>query len=113
METLDESWQRQLDLLESASPLPLDSTFDTPMEQLLVYLLYRHVPAALLDGDAEWKLGYALLICRLLSAILGCRRARGEHVTPDDLCDLARMYSGEIEYSDENLFTLFDELAGT
>ncbi|MBE5776993.1 MAG: hypothetical protein E7326_05745 [Clostridiales bacterium] len=113
LETLDDSWQRQLDLLESASPLPLDSAFDAPMEQLLVYLLYRHVPAALIDGDAEGKLGYAILICRLLSSILGCRMAMGEHVTPDALCDLARMYSGEIEYSDENLFALFDELAGT
>ena len=113
LERLDENWSKQLDLLTRCTPVPLTQAWDVPLEQLLVYLLYRHVPAAMEDGEADARLAFCIFICRLVMDMMGCRLAADGAFTLDDFCDLARMYSGEIEYSDENLFALFDALTGT
>ena len=58
--------------------------------------------AALEDGDIPSKAAFAALsagLIRVLAALTG-----------EPLTELARMYSAEIEYSDENLWTLFETL---
>ena len=104
LERLDEQWTERLTAL-SGSPLEWDAPAavpDTAMEQLLVYFVYRHFPAALEDGDIPSKAAFAALSAGLIHVLAALT---GEPVT-----ELARMYSAEIEYSDENLWTLFETL---
>ena len=61
------------------------------------------MPAALDDGDTPSKAAFARLSCRILAQLAAYR--------PEGLAELARMYSSEIEYSDENLGILFDWLS--
>ena len=108
LERLDESWTDALHTLTDNVPtLEASSEWETAFEQLLVYFLYRHLPAALNDGDVYTKIGFALLSVTLIRWLL----AEMEQPTLSDLIDLVRMYSGEIEYSDENLDILFDCIA--
>ncbi len=105
LERLDEGWTAMLRRLEQAGPaLPLPDDRSAAWEQLLVYCLYRYLPAAWEDGDVGSKAGFAVLTVRLLQAL------RALH--PDmPLTELARMWSCEIEYSTVNADRLMEELA--
>ncbi|MDD3411977.1 MAG: flagellin lysine-N-methylase [Eubacteriales bacterium] len=109
LERLDEAWTKWLEALAKADDNPElpEGALDTPLEQLMVYLLYRHLPGALEDGDYGGRLAFAALSVQLLRGLLAAKR---EESTPDDLVELARLYSSEIEYSDENLAALLDAL---
>ncbi|MBR6524932.1 MAG: flagellin lysine-N-methylase [Clostridia bacterium] len=108
LERLDEAWTKSLHLLQHAETRWLPSCFDTALEQLTCYLLFRHLPGALDDGDTEARLAFCLLVPLLLSSM---GMAKGSAFSPDGFTDLCRMYSSEIEYSDENLYAILDELS--
>ena len=106
LERLDEGWTEKLTVLTEDSPLPIGTPWDIPLEQAGVYFLYRHLPAALDDGDVASKAAFAALSVKLLWSLFvggGCNSL-------SELVELARMYSSEIEYSEENLQAVFDWL---
>ncbi len=107
LERLDEGWTQKLTALTQDAPLPAGTPWDIPLEQVGVYFLYRHLPAALDDGDVSSKAAFAALSVKLLWALF----VREGGSTLSELVELARMYSGEIEYSEENLQAVFDWLA--
>lgn len=105
LERLDEGWADWLEKLAKSSeePMNLPEILETPLEQLLVYFLYRHLPGALEDGGLAERTAFAVLSWRLVRALCGLvlDRAKGEEI--EALVEAARMYSSEIEYSDENM----------
>ena len=106
LERLDEEWTHKLNLLKTAEGSAIPSSLQVSFEQLLVYLLYRHIPSALDDGDIASKIGFAVLSVKIIAAIL----SKEEKQDSEALAELARLYSSEIEYSQENLNTLWDIL---
>lgn len=78
----------------------------TAFEQFCAYLLYRHLPGALEDDDIAGRVAFCVLSTRILMALCAAK----ESCTMDDLLDLARMYSAEIEYSEDNIAALLDAL---
>lgn len=114
LERLDEGWTTLLTSLQQADttdePLLHSPAWETAFEQAGLYFLYRHLPAALEDGDTGSKAAFAALSVRLLRALCGVQYQKSGAVTLDDLVELARMYSGEVEYSEDNLQQLFDWL---
>lgn len=99
LERLDPAWDAVLARLTN---LPDDLPDFSPLavEQFTVYLLHRHVPGALLDDDLPGRVLFCAVSGMLflrLSTLLGENEA-------------ARMYSSEIEYSEENLCSFLDEL---
>lgn len=99
LERLDPLWDTVLTRL-SAQPEQLPAHDSIVVEQFVVYLLHRHVPGTLLDGDLSGRVLFCAVSGELflyLSKILGENEA-------------ARMYSSEIEYSEENLCAFLDEL---
>ena len=118
LERMDEAWTEILGSLRAhADALPLDafaaymSGRETEYEQLLVYFLYRHVPKALDDGDAGGKAALAVLSVRLLFALGALHYLLYGAFTAEDQIELCRLYSAEVEYSDDNLDALYDALA--
>lgn len=117
LERLDDTWTQLLIKLRDYSSLADIAGFDhdmssrqTEYEQFIVYLIYRHLANSsnLLDLTARANfaaLGYQLI--HQLGAILW-----SEHQTFSfqDQIELVRLFSSEIEYSDENPYVLFDEL---
>lgn len=67
-------------------------------ERLAMYMVYRHFTAAENPEETKWMLQFAFLSVRLIAALSG------------DKAENIRMYSSEIEYSDENIALIVKEL---
>lgn len=111
LERLDPSWDGCLDGLETLSGDPwseLEGETGVAYENLVCYFLYRYLPA----DDTDWQetprtcVAFAILCTVLIHAI---HRAAGGK-DPDSLCEIARMFSSEIEYSEENTERLMEEI---
>ena len=111
LERLDPAWEKELALLDSkkAAVPPADEDLQIALEQLLVYLLYRHIAAAEDADELRPRLAFCLLSTQLLTRLAALHKAEAAF-TIDDFCELSRMYSSEIEYSQENMDTLLDAL---
>ena len=120
LERLDESWSVWLTRLRDGWQTADTAGFDaymtarqTEFEQLLVYFVYRHAANAVDQDTFVARLRVAVLgytVIRALGAVEwthnGCF-SFGQH------CDIARAFSAEIEYSDENFDILLNILGGT
>ncbi len=112
LERLDEGWTKRLTrlaaqehgFLENAEKLP-EKLLEIPLEQLLVVFLYRHVAAAVEDGLLRQRVALCALLTRIVAGIW---RQEGGGI--ETLCDIARMCSSEIEYSQENLDAILNAL---
>ena len=77
---------------------------DEYLRRFLTYLIYRHVSAAENYDALRARIGFSLLLCRMLEGELS-RRGDASSVT-----EVARMISEEIEYSESNTDALIFEL---
>ncbi|MBQ3490843.1 MAG: flagellin lysine-N-methylase [Clostridia bacterium] len=101
LECMDDAWKTLL--LESRKKSVYDVSSDIPeiiWGQLLVYFLYRHV------SDPERDIGGSVLFAilgvymiRNLFSYLCCREKANKK---EELIEICRLYSSEIEYSEEN-----------
>ena len=115
LERLDKRWtdilanlKANYKVIDSSSFLSYMSGRETEYEQLLVYFIYRHFLSAYDDGDIESKATFAVMSVYLIYLLGALHFADIGSFSIDDQIELARMYSSEIEYSQENLDTLFD-----
>ena len=117
LERLDPAWDNCLEVLSTRglSDRPLDPFGATSNEaksmqrawsNFTVYLLYRHLPGALDDDDIPGRVAFCVLSTRVLMALC----ASHESCTLADCIEFARMYSAEIEYSEDNIAALLDAL---
>ena len=91
LERLDEDWTAEL---KSLHPLNGELPGDMAHTRLLQYLIYRHFASAENRRKAALLLQFCILSLRLIYAL---EQSGGE------LMELVRLYSSEIEYSDENI----------
>ncbi len=105
LERLDPAWDDVLSALD-LDRADLDGPLTIACEQFAAYLLYRHLPGALEDGDIPGRVAFCVLGTRALSALCAAR----PECSLEDCADLARMYSAEIEYSPDNINALLDAL---
>jgi len=93
-----------------------DAELSTAFEQLLVSFVYRHIAPALEDGMLAARAAFAVLSGRMVRAMAAVLLAEPELSTTDDrtpfgiLAEAARLYSSEIEYSEENMDEILWEL---
>ena len=112
LERLDEGWTACLQRLadtdfDESDVGPLMHSRSLWFRNLFDYFVYRHLFTALDDGDISSKVLFAVLSCRIIAALLLTHGGPGDIET---VAEYARMYSSEIEYSDENLDLIFDAL---
>lgn len=103
LEKLDNEWNKYLLRIKNGIESPADSSLDTAYEQLLIYLIFRH----LLDGQYDGKIKERVLFTVLIYKII---RAMNTSNTLHELLEIARIYSCEIEYSDENIDAILSKL---
>lgn len=108
MERLDEEWSDRLNVLKKADKGCLKglNKYAETAEQLLVYFLYRHMADGIYDGNITARIALAVVSCCIIFAMadVWCKDST------DTLMDTARMYSSEIEYSEENTEKLLKTL---
>lgn len=117
LERLDESWTELLYLLGERGDSVNITQFQaymsarvTEYEQLLAYFIFRHFMKGYEDGDPSGKAAFAVLSVRIILTLGALLWEKRGGFTFDDQAELSRMYSAEIEYSEDNLDALFDEL---
>ena len=93
LERLDPAWD---DLLARSAFEMGKETLQQPVRRLLTYFLFRHLPDARYDGKLAERVCFAVFSAKFLLAL-------SKEDDMEDFCNLARAFSAEIEYSDENL----------
>ena len=110
LEIMDENWKMLLLQSRGVSVAPsFLQEWETAWEQLLVYFLYRYIS----DPEREWKAPvlFAILSVRMIQNLFADVSAHTES-NMENLVELCRLYSSEIEYSEENteyLLSLLEE----
>lgn len=111
LERLDSDWDRRLELLEG---LDCDdyNGYETAFEQLTVYFIYRHLSGGLDDGKLRERALLAAVGYHIIHALCCAHFKENGKIEIDDIVEIAREYSAEIEYSEENINTLTEILKG-
>ncbi|MBR2406920.1 MAG: flagellin lysine-N-methylase [Clostridia bacterium] len=119
LERLDSAWEDTLLLLQNEWHTADLNGFrshmsdrQTPYEQLLVYFVYRHFANADSVSSAAARACFAVLGYTVLEALGAVLFTKHGSFTFEQFCELARAFSAEVEYSDENLDILWDTLGG-
>ena len=116
LERLEESWTDRLRELKGTdifdAPVLDMPEWEIAFEQMLVYFLYRQLPFALDDGEYEGRAACGVLCYRMIRDLCRVHAVLHGSVSLDDLVEIARQYSAEIEYSDENVEALLDAIFG-
>ena len=101
LERMDESWTTLLHRLAAESPAELEPRLSRgPYGRLAAYFLFRHFSAGS-EEEAGARLAFACWAVRLLCAMAAFA----------PLEEAVRLFSAEIEYSDENVGAVLDWLA--
>ena len=89
LERLDKDWEQKLEKLKTAKGTEIFKREELQIffEQLACYFVFRHF---------ETGVGFAPLSCWVIGAIISSCESF------DEMLDVVRMYSSEIEYSEEN-----------
>lgn len=102
LEHLDNAWVDVLNKMKNADcDFKLPDKMDIEFEQLLVYFVYRHFADGIFDNRFKERLCMSILgvyMIHYASVIRG-----NGFADKNILIDTARMYSTEIEYSEENI----------
>ncbi len=102
LEVLDENWKNRLNLFTNMS-LEIEQE---KLLNVLVYFIYRHLITAVDKLDLKSKTLFSIFSTLAIHNIyINTKKVQNE--TPL-LIEIARDYSAEIEYSEENLFNLLD-----
>lgn len=119
LERLDETWTKVLNFLKNNAGQADFYGFDrymsgrqTEYEQLLVYLVYRHMAAAYDELDLAARAAFAAFGYELLYAAGAAVWTVTGEFPFEAQVELARLFSSEIEYSEENLDAVLDEMVG-
>ena len=107
LERLDEKWgELLLEFASSKEVFLLEPEWEIPMEQLLCYFVYRHLAQGLYDGCyREWIL-FSVLGLWMVSSLF-CMVSKGGF-SLENLVEIARLYSSEIEYNEDNIQALLE-----
>ena len=114
LERLDEKWTTLLEMLDEGIEYGDFDRYmksrETEYEQLLVYFIYRHFANAPDMYEAAARASFAALAYTMIHELGAALFAKNGSFSIDDHIELCRMFSSEIEYSDENIYILLDEL---
>lgn len=102
LERLDTAWDEYLDGIIKINT-DIKSELEIPCEQLIWYFIYRHLSGAIDDFMFCEHIQFAILSCYVINSV-------NKTGTINEMQQVARMYSSEIEYSDENVEILLEKL---
>ncbi len=105
LEKLDENWNKYLFRIKNGiNSAAKDNSLDTAYEQLTVYLIFRHFTDCRYDERIKERVLYVALIYKIIKTM-------NISNTVEEFIEIARLYSCEIEYSDENINIILSNLS--
>lgn len=112
LERLDNKWTEILNELKSSnnlSKITLPSYFDIIAEQLLIYFTYRHLSGCLDDDRLSQRASFVVFSYKVLEMLCKYHLKKFGDISHYDIAEYARLYSSEIEYSEENLEAILEK----
>lgn len=106
LEILDGKWKAILEEAKEKEPKSDISPYGSAFEALFKYFVFRHVSTAESESALRARLAFATLGVRLVAYIA----EREDKLTLERLYEIVRLYSSEIEYSEDNTDELIFEL---
>ena len=101
LEIMDGAWKALLcEAKENEIPQEENGDFETAWEQILVYFIYRHVSDP--EQDVRKKIFFSVLGVSFIRGLFAYVCKRDGKADFESLVELCRLYSSEIEYSEEN-----------
>ncbi len=114
LERLDTAWDTVLFALQSAPQTDIFRFADEEsvpfFENLLCYFVYRHLAGALRDGRFGARAAFAVHATQFIAALCAANAFENQKFNIETALDIVRLYSSEIEYSDENLEAILNAL---
>lgn len=111
MERLDESWTELLMKLKSTPferKCEWEKEFENAFTQLLWYFIYRQFSLSAEDGRVRERMIFALQSAEFIMLLSAFHKEAYGEINLDDIAEYSRMYSSEMEYSDENVEKYLD-----
>lgn len=109
LERLDEGWTGELIALKDFTfdgSIFEKEDFSVAFEQLAVYFIFRHIADAIECCDYSERVRFTVMSCYLIGALWQYHNVEKDS---EKMIDITRMYSSEIEYSEDNTATLLWE----
>ena len=117
LERLDPAWEKEIERLKNGhADLSSFRTFmekedrTAEYENFLWYLFYRHLASSYDEDSFATYLQICILFMYILEHLGACRLSESGSFSKEEQIELARMFSSEIEYSDENIERITDLL---
>ena len=109
LEIMDGAWKELLrEAKENGLPQEENGDFETAWEQILVYFIYRHVSDP--EQDVRKKIFFSVLGVSFIRGLFAYVCKRDGKSDFESLVELCRLYSSEIEYSEENTEILMESV---
>lgn len=107
LEILDEKWKEKVSqICDVKSSINFIQKHSVNFEQLGVYFVYKHLPNSIDHLEMCSRTAFCMLSLLIIANITE-KQPKNDINT---VIDIAREYSEEIEYNDENVFSLLDIL---
>ena len=104
LERLDEKWTEEINNVKDYIPKgEVFNEYEIFFEQLAVYFVFRYLNPDLNEYEFNSRIRFTLMSCYFIGAM--CEKT-GSYF--GKMQDIVRMYSSEIEYSEENLEMLYN-----
>ncbi len=115
LERLDDNWTECLKMLKRVKAdikgfEKYMSSRQTEYEQLIVYFIYRHLANSSDEADLAARACFAVLGYEMIYAIGAAIWTEKGEFSFEDNVETARLFSSEIEYSEDNMDAVLDEL---
>ena len=103
--------QGEMDFLSLHNIFCKSAWLENFYEQFCVYLLFRYFAKCVFDGEILLKLQWIITAYLLLYSIFAYKKHIHHELNFSQACRLAQIFSKEIEYSEQNLDTLYHALS--
>lgn len=85
--------------------------FDTCFEQIAVYFIYRYLSNTLYGYSLKQYIAFTVLNTLMIKELFKTKILQKKQTCIEDLIEIVRLYSSEIEYSEDNVKKILDWLS--
>lgn len=92
------------------SKITLPESFELSYENLLVYFIYRYLSEGLYSGDLKERIVFSVVNVMMIDGFAKLLCKENGKLDFEDFAELVRLYSAEIEYSEDNVLCIMDAI---
>lgn len=109
LEPIDNSWKPYIENCMKSPDMPLDFILQNQqyLSRIAVYYIYRFFLKGIFDGDILSKVKLSAVCTWFIARLWYCESLKHE-LSFEDIVQISKNFSKEVEYSEDNLNTLAD-----